>query len=204
MGTYNRPMPLLPHVTRDELPDDLRPLWDECELRAPSFRHLWSTMANSPTIFRHVWGQLLELKRTSPVEARQFEIGIVVVSTLTRCAYCLGQHTPLAEAAGLTSTQLEALAKLDLGAMPEDHAFATRPEFSDADSLVVDLAHFLVWAGIYARTQDVHPRAVHALRRRLHARLAACFSPRQIEELTWRFTQCVAFNWHNEFFELGD
>jgi hypothetical protein len=80
-------MPLLPLTTRDQLPEDLRPLWDDCERYAPSFRHLWATMANSPTIFRHVWGQLLELKRTSPVAARQYEIGIVVVSTLTRCAY---------------------------------------------------------------------------------------------------------------------
>jgi len=80
-------MPLLPIPTRDELPEDLRALWDECERTAPSFRHLWGTMANSPTIFRHVWGQLLELKRTSPVDARKYEIGIVVVSTLTRCAY---------------------------------------------------------------------------------------------------------------------
>jgi hypothetical protein len=80
-------VPLLTHVTREELPNDLRPLWDDCERLAPSFRHLWSTMANSPTIFRHVWGQLIELKRTSPVEARQFELGIVVVSTLTRCPY---------------------------------------------------------------------------------------------------------------------
>jgi hypothetical protein len=130
-------MPLLPRVTRDQLPDDLRPLWDECERLAPSFRDLWATMASSPTIFRHVWGQLLELKRSSPVAARQYEIGIL-----------------------------------------------------------------LVWAGIHARTADVHPRAVHALRRRLHARLAERFSARQIEELTWRFAQCVAFNWHNEFLEL--
>lgn len=161
-------------------------------------------MAHSPTIFRHVWGQLLELKRTSPVEARQFELGIVVVSTLTRCAYCLAQHTPLAEAAGLTTTQIEAIAKLDLGPLPDGHAFPPRAGFSVPDGLVVDLAHFLVWAGIYARTADVHPRGVHRLRRRLHARLTASFSPRQIEELTWRFTQCVAFNWHNEFLELGE
>ena len=80
-------MPLLPPLTRDQLSDDLKPLWDECERLAPSFRHLWATMANSPTIFRHVWTQLLELKRTSPVEARQFELGILVVSTLTRCRY---------------------------------------------------------------------------------------------------------------------
>ena len=82
-----RSMPFLPPVTREQLPVDLQALWDECERFAPSFRELWSTMASSPTIFRHVWGQLLELKRTSPVEARQYEIGIVVVSTLTRCAY---------------------------------------------------------------------------------------------------------------------
>jgi hypothetical protein len=80
-------MPLLPLVTREQLPDDLRPLWDDCERFAPTFRHLWATMANSPTIFRHVWGQLIELKHTSPIEARQFELGILVVSTLTRCAY---------------------------------------------------------------------------------------------------------------------
>jgi hypothetical protein len=98
--------------------------------------------------------------------------------------------------------QLEALAKLELGPLPEDHAFPPRPGFSPDDSLVIDLAHFLVWAGVHARTADVHPRSVHALRRRLHARLAERFPARQIEELTWRFAQCVAFNWHNEFLEI--
>ena len=195
-------MPLLPLATREQLPADLHPLWDECERLVPSFRHLWATMAHSPTLFRHVWGQLLELKRTSPVGARHYELGIVVVSTLTRCAYCLGQHTPLAEAAGLSRLQIEALGKLDLGPLPEDHAFPPRPDFSPDDSLVIDLAYFLVWSGVYARSADVHPRVVHGLRRRLHARLRETFSPRQIEELTWRFAQCVAFNWHNEFLEL--
>jgi hypothetical protein len=69
------PMPLLPLVTREQLPDDLRALWDDCE-------RLELADALSPRV-----GQLLELERTSPVEARQYELGIVVVSTLTRCAY---------------------------------------------------------------------------------------------------------------------
>ncbi len=102
----------------------------------------------------------------------------------------------------MTATQLEALAKLELAPLPADHAFPVRPGFAENDSLVVDLAYFVVWAGIHARTTDVHPRVVHGLRRRLHTRLRARFSPREIEELTWRFTQCVAFNWHNEFLEL--
>jgi hypothetical protein len=48
----------------------------------------------------------------------------------------------------------------------------------------------------------VHPRVVQRLRRRLLGRLRERFSERQIEELTWRIVQCVAFNWHNDFFEL--
>ncbi len=61
---------------------------------------------------------------------------------------------------------------------------------------------FLVWSGIYPHVEDVHPRVIHRLRRQLFARRAECFSPRQIEEMVWRITQCVAFNWHNDFLEL--
>lgn len=195
-------MALLPAATREQLPPDLHPLWDECAAKLPAFRNLWATMANSPTIFRHVWGQLLELKRESPVSARHFEIGIVVVSALNRCAYCVAHHAPLAEAAGLSPAQLEALASLRLEPPAEDHAFPPRPGFSRAESLVVDLAWFVVWSGAAALTGDAHPRLVHALRRRLIGALREEFSPRQIEELTWRIAQCVAFNWHNDFLEL--
>jgi hypothetical protein len=53
-----------------------------------------------------------------------------------------------------------------------------------------------------APAAGVHPRLVQQRRRRLLERLAARFSPRQIEELVWRTTQCAAFNWHNELLEL--
>ena len=59
-----------------------------------------------------------------------------------------------------------------------------------------------MWSGVYAPSGDVHPRVVQRLRRRLLGRLRERFSARQIEELTWRVVQCVAFNWHNDFFEL--
>ena len=102
----------------------------------------------------------------------------------------------------MNAAQLTALAKLDLGPLADDHAFPVRDGFTAEDSAVVDLAHFLVWAGAWARVTGIHPRVVHGLRRRLHARLTTHFSAREIEELTWRFAQCVAFNWHNEFLEL--
>jgi len=195
-------MPLLKPLTREEIAPELHALWDACEAAYPDFRNSWATMAHSPILFRHVWGQLLELKRRSPVAARHFEIGIVVASALNRCRYCVSHHAPLAEAAGLTDEQVESLARLTLEPLAEDHDFPPRAGFAIDDSLAIDLAYFLVWSGIYPHAADVHPRVVQRLRRRLLGRLREHFSERQVEELTWRIVQCVAFNWHNDFFEL--
>jgi AhpD family alkylhydroperoxidase len=195
-------MALLKPLTRDEIAPELVVLWDECERIYPDFRHLWATMAHSPIVFRHVWGQLLAIERDSPVEARLFEIAILVVSNATRCDYCVAHHTPRALGTGLTAAQVAYLATLGAADLVEGAEFAPHPGFDADESVVIDLARFTLWAGMQAPAAGVHPRAVHELRRRLFDRLTANFSPRQIEELVWRTTQCVAFNWHNELLEL--
>jgi len=195
-------MPPLKPLTRDDVAPDLHALWDECETAYPDFRNSWATMAHSPILFRHVWGQLIALKKDSPVAARHFEITILVVSNATRCEYCVAHHSPRALGAGLTAAQVAALAELARAPLAEDHAFATYPGFDADDSLVIDLARVVVFAGLQAPAAGAHPRVVHRLRRELFDRLAARFSPRQIEELVWRTTQCAAFNWHNELLEL--
>jgi len=195
-------MPPLKPLTRDDVAPDLHALWDECETAYPDFRNSWATMAHSPILFRHVWGQLIALKKDSPVAARHFEITILVVSNATRCEYCVAHHSPRALGAGLTAAQVAALAELARAPLAEDHAFATYPGFDADDSLVIDLARVVVFAGLQAPAAGTHPRVVHRLRRELFDRLAARFSPRQIEELVWRTTQCAAFNWHNELLEL--
>jgi len=195
-------MPPLKPLTRDDVAPDLHALWDECEKAYPDFRNSWATMAHSPILFRHVWGQLIALKKDSPVAARHFEITILVVSNATRCEYCVAHHSPRALGAGLTAAQVAALAELARAPLAEDHAFASYPGFDADDSLVIDLARVVVFAGLQAPAAGAHPRVVHRLRRELFDRLAARFSPRQIEELVWRTTQCAAFNWHNELLEL--
>jgi AhpD family alkylhydroperoxidase len=195
-------MPLLTPLTREAVDPALHPLWDECERTYPDFRNSWATMAHSPVLFRHVWGQLLALKHGSPVAARHFEIVILVMSNANRCDYCVAHHTPRARGTGLTDAQVAYLATPVADTLAEDHAFPPHPGFDADDGLVIDLARFTVWAGLRAPAAGVHPRVVHRLRRRLFDRLAARFSPRQIEELVWRTTQCAAFNWHNELLEL--
>jgi len=194
-------MPLLKPLSRDEITPELLPLWDECERSYPDFRNLWATMAHSPIVFGHVWGQLLALKRDSPVAARHFEIAILVVSNATRCEYCVAHHTPRALGTGLTRAQIEYLATLTAG-LGETDEVTRHPGFDEDDAAVVDLARFVVWSGMQAPAAGVHPRVVHRARRRLFDRLGARFTPRQIEELVWRTTQCAAFNWHNDLLEL--
>jgi hypothetical protein len=114
----------------------------------------------------------------------------------------VAHHTPRALGTGLTPDQVAYLASLAGTAPAEDDDFPPHPGFDADDSLVVDLACFTVWAGLRAPAAGVHPRVVHRRRRRLFDLLAARFTPRQIEELVWRTTQCAAFNWHNELLEL--
>src|SRR5262245_64030169 len=105
-------MPPLKPLTREDIAPELRALWDDCEKAYPDFRNSWATMAHSPILFRHVWGQLLALKRESPVAARHFEITILVVSNATRCDYCVAHHHPRALGVGLSTAKLDALAAL--------------------------------------------------------------------------------------------
>lgn len=195
-------MPLLKPLTREEIAPELHALWDACEAAYPDFRSSWATMAHSPILFRHVWGQLLALKNDSPVEARHFEITILVVSNATRCDYCIAHHNPRALGTGLSPAQVTALADLARVPLAEDHAFGGYPGFDGDESLVIDLARVVVYAGLHAPGSGPHPRAVQRLRRELFDRLGARFSPRQVAELVWRTTQCAAFNWHNELLEL--
>ncbi|GIX49802.1 MAG: hypothetical protein KatS3mg131_4013 [Candidatus Tectimicrobiota bacterium] len=85
---------------------------------------------------------------------------------------------------------------------PRPTTFRPARSLAWAESLVIDFAYFVVWAGIYAPQHQVPPGHVYRLKHRLFAKLQAHFTPRQIEELLWRIVQCVAFNWHNDFLEL--
>src|SRR5262249_49929874 len=159
-------MALLKPLTREEIASDLVSLWDECERVYPDFRHLWATMAHSPIVFRPVWGQLLDLKRESPVDARHFEIAILVVSHVARCDYCVAHHTPRALGTGLTRAQLTYLATVGGASMDANGTVAQHPGFDGDESLVIDLAHFILWAGMRAPAAGGAATVVPVRRRR--------------------------------------
>src|SRR5262249_27613056 len=120
-------MALLKPLTREEIAPDLVSLCDECERGYPDFRHLWPPIAQSPIVFRHVSRQLLELERASPVEARAFEIAILVVSHVTRCESCVVHHTPRALHTGRTVGQVACPATIGAANLDESTTWPRHP-----------------------------------------------------------------------------
>jgi len=192
-------MPFLHPNSRDKIPEHLHRLWDACEENYPQFKNLWATMAHSPIIFRHIWGELLELKRSSPVEAKHFELAIVIASALTACNYCVSHHSPRVASHGYTVEQLNVLDQTKLTSKPE---WIYSSLFSEIDNLVMDLSYHLVWSGTYGQAHKVPQRIIYENKKRIFQSLEKFFGKQQIEELVWRITQCVAFNWHNDFLEI--
>lgn len=104
------------------------------------------------------------------------ELGILVVSRVNACRYCVQHHAPLAHGAGLTAKQLQAV---------QDDAWSDRTLWTEEEWLVVRYAEALA-----AVPQEVDDKLFAALKSR--------FSERQIVDLTMRLALCAAWNKFND------
>lgn len=97
-------MSRIPLANLDEQPDPIRQ-WAARRGNLNVFRLL----ANAPTAFSG-WTQMVDELFASPTfDARTREVIILRVAHLQGSAYELGQHLPLARAAGLTEQQIETI-----------------------------------------------------------------------------------------------
>jgi 4-carboxymuconolactone decarboxylase len=81
-------------------------------------------LANAPKVFGGWTEMVNELFASPTFDARMRESIILRVAHLQRSPYELGQHVPLARAAGLTEQQIDAIASGDLdgaGFSPAEH-----------------------------------------------------------------------------------
>lgn len=97
-------MSRIPLVNLDEQPEPIRQ-WAARRGNLNVFRLL----ANAPTVFSG-WTQMVDELFASPTfDARMRELIILRVAHLQGSAYELGQHVPLARAAGLTEQEIETI-----------------------------------------------------------------------------------------------
>jgi uncharacterized peroxidase-related enzyme len=163
--------------TRDDLPAELKPLWDKMTTYG-AFENQAGVMALRPPIFKHMWSLLVDLADEAVLSKRHLELALVAVSLLNKCDYCVSHHAPKLAIQGVSGQGAARL--LDY----EDH-----PELDAVDKLVVEYS--IAVTNNWNRTRD-----------EIFARLREHFSEAQLVELTWRIALCGAFNRFNDILQL--
>lgn len=171
-------MPRVPALDRHDLPQDLRPLWDEMLAYGP-FAGQAGVMANRLPIFEHMWRLLTQLSDEAVLDKRYLELAIVTVSLVNKCDFCIDQHAPKLAVAGLVLDGVETLEDL-----------RSFPQLTDLDRQVIDYA--------IAVSSDWH-----RVRDQVLDDLRCHFSEAQIVELTWRIALCGAFNRFNDVLQVS-
>ena len=170
-------MARISYADRDTVPAKLQHLYDNMTSYG-SFASLVGAMAHRGPILEHVFGMLTDLRKEGVLPRRYLELGLVAVSKLNACDYCVAHHSPFLTIEGITPAGTEAI--LDY----ENH-----PEFDNVDKLVVEYA--IKVSNDFNRVRDS-----------MFDRLSEHFTEPQIVELTWRIALCGAFNRFNDVLQL--
>jgi AhpD family alkylhydroperoxidase len=162
---------------REDLAEDLRPLWDRM-LSYGDFANMAGAMAHRRPIFENTWSLLIALGENPVISKRHLYLLMVVTSQINHCAYCVAHDQPKLAAHGLSEEGAARL--LDF----KDH-----PELDEADKLVVEYA--IAVNNNWNRTRDD-----------VFARLGKHFTEAQIVDLTFRTALTGAFNRFNDILQI--
>ena len=165
-------------VGPDEVPADVREIYERFAGGYGAFRDQVGVFAHVPSAVKHLMAMLLELREQKNVPYRYIELAVVVVSRLNECHYCVGQHKPLLVVEGISA-----------GGVDQVLEYATHPEFDEVDRLVVEYSIAVT-------------NAPQRIRDEVFERLRLHFSEAQIVELTLRIALCGFFNRFNDALQI--
>jgi uncharacterized peroxidase-related enzyme len=165
-------------VEVDEVPEDVRPVYERFAREYGPFLNQVKVFAHRPPALKHIMGLLLDFADEAILPKRYLEIALVVVSKLNACEYCVIHHAPRLVEQGVASESVEHI--LD----------ETVPGFDAVDHLVRDYAVKV--------TNDFH-----RVRDATFEELRAHFSEEQVVELTLRIALCGFFNRFNDVLQIG-
>ena len=160
-------------VQVDEVPADVRPIYERFVQDYGPFMNQVKVFAHRPPALKHIMGLLLDLYDEKLLPKRYLEIALVVVSKLNECSYCVSHHTPRL---------------VDHGFLPDAVARILDPDvpgFDEVDLLVRDYA-----VQVTTNPQRIRDQVFVALRKH--------FSEEQIVELTLRTALCGFSNRFND------
>lgn len=173
-------MPRISELEPQRFDDPLRQLFNTYTNNGAQFTDQFSVLAHVPSAASHLFTMLSELKQSQNISYRYIEIGVVVVSLLNECTYCVDNHAPRLAVDGISAEGARNLL-----------AFEDHPELTDVDKLVVEYAIAVTTKA--ARIPET-----------LFERLRTEFTEAQIVELTLRISLCGFFNRFNQALQIGE
>ncbi|RMF80271.1 MAG: carboxymuconolactone decarboxylase family protein [Chloroflexi bacterium] len=176
-------------IETEDAPDELRPLFDKADsvmvdgnMPGPTlFGNQVRALAHNPPLLQALTQVYQAFGETQTVDRKLVELGVLIVSRINACAYCVQHHAPLAHDAGLTTAQLRAI--------QDDTWHEQRDLWSDVEWLVIQYAAQLT-------------RAPHKISDAFFAALHAVFTDREIVDLTMRWALTSAWNKFNDALQL--
>lgn len=165
-------------VEIDEVPDEIKPIYERFAGEYGPFLNQVRVFAHRPTAVKHIMGMLLDFKDEQILSKRYLEIALVTVSRLNECRYCVAHHTPRLVEQGLEPRTVAGILEPDC------------PGLDAIDRLVRDYA-----VAVTENAQTIRDGMFEDLRRH--------FSEEQIVELTLRTALCGFFNRFNDALMIG-
>ena len=111
----------LPYMTRNDLADGDRAIWDRFVKERGEPGHIHRTLFNAPNLAGRFSDLAMELRNGTQLDPKLRELAIVTVGRLTDAQYEFVHHWNLARRVGVTREQLEALADFEKWRHFSDH-----------------------------------------------------------------------------------
>ncbi len=102
-------MAKLPYVTRDELPEDKRHVYDRIAETRGSVDHIFRLLLNSPDAAEVATSVGEYIRYRSPLDPTIREISILSVARELDCEYEWAQHEPIARRDGVSDRTIESI-----------------------------------------------------------------------------------------------
>ncbi len=171
-------MPRVSALTPADLPPTAAAVFERFAAYGP-FADQAAVLAHVPPALEHLCTMLMELKQRAAVPWRYIELGVVVVSKLNACSYCVASHGPALQVQGVSAEAVDSLPATD------------HPDITEADRVVIEYAIQVTQSS--GRIRDA-----------LFTRLRAHFTESQIVDLTLRISLTGFFNRFNDAMQIDD
>ena len=177
-------------IQPDDAPQDLKTIYERADSvmtdghipGSTLFGNQIRALAHNPDLLKSLLAVYQTFADSASVDRKLIELGILIVSKVNACNYCVQHHTPLAHDSGLTVEQLGYI---------EAHTWRDHQDaFSEIEWVVIR----------YAEQMTAQP---HKILDALFDELHQHFSDRQIVDMTMRFALCSAWNKFNDALGLN-